>query len=146
MAITFLGFDHVDVRVRSLAEVEAFYDRLMFELGLTTKTTAYVDSDGRWQSADAAHPYNAVEYHEPVVSGKPERFIGFIEDAGMLPTGTRIAFALERKEDVPAWEVRLRALGAREVELNDDMDDYPAVFFCDPSGTRLELCARRPKA
>jgi hypothetical protein len=41
-----------------------------------------------------------------------------------------------------AWEPRLRELGAREIEFSEDMDTYPALFFEDPGGTKLELCAR----
>ena len=76
---TFFGFDHIDVRVRSLALVEEFYDRLMPELGLSVKTFAHVDSSGQWLDETGERPYNAVEYHEPVASGDTPRFIGFIE-------------------------------------------------------------------
>jgi hypothetical protein len=41
---------------------------------------------------------------------------------------------------------RLRELGARAIEVDDDFVAYPAVFFRDPGGTALEICARRPKS
>ena len=145
MPVAFLGFDHIDVRVPSLAAVEAFYDRLMPELGLTVKTVAHVDAAGIWRAPSEALPYNAAEYHEAVAMGQTARFIGFIEDAGMRPTRTRVAIRVSSKTDVLTWEKRLRELGASDVELDEEIEAYPAVFFADPAGTLLELCARRPK-
>ena len=142
---TFFGFDHIDVRVRSLALVEEFYDRLMPELGLSVKTFAHVDSSGQWLDETGERPYNAVEYHEPVASGDTPRFIGFIEDPNLHPSATRIAIRVASKVEVLGWEARLRKLGALDVELDEDTDAYPAVFFADPGGTQLELCARLPK-
>lgn len=141
----FLGFDHVDVRVASLAAVEAFYDRLLPELGLTTKTFTRVDEAGTWHAASSTVPYNTVEYFAAATPGEPTHFIGFIEDPHMRPTRTRIAFRVASKAAVLGWEARLRALGARDVELDEDVDAYPAVFFADPAGTLLEICARLPK-
>ena len=145
MPVPFLGFDHIDVRVSSLSAVEGFYDRLMPALGLTTKTYSHVASDGTWYAASDERPYNTVEYHE-AAAGRILHFIGFIEDARLQPMQTRIAFRVASKADVLEWETRLHEIGARDIELDEEFDDYPAVFFTDPSGTKLELCARRPRA
>jgi hypothetical protein len=136
-------FDHVDTRVRSVAEVEPFYDRLMPALGWERKTTAHVDAAGEWRDVDDAHPYNAIEYYASAEGpGPPPAFIGFIEDPEMKPSKTRIAFALSSPLELIEWEPRLREFGAKHVERSEDMDGYPALLFEDPSGTRLELCAR----
>ena len=141
----FLGFDHVDVRVRSLPLVEAFYDALMPRLGLPVKTLSHVDDAGEWMEPDEGRPYNTVEYGEEPEPGTAPRFIGFIEARDMTPVASRIAFAVSAPEAVAAWEPELEMLGARNIERAPDFDHYPAVFFEDPAGTRLELCARRKR-
>lgn len=138
----FMGFDHVDVRVTSLELVEGFYDRLMPLLGLTRKRTAFVDPEGEWLEADPAGSYNTVEYFTPHVPGATSYFIGFIEHRAHVPSLTRIAF---RVEDPPAWLSTLEQLGARNIEPSAEMSEYPAIFFEDPAGTKLELVARRPE-
>lgn len=135
-----MGFDHVDVRVSSLGLVEKFYDRLMPLLGLTRKRTAFVDSAGEWLEADSAAGYNTVEYFTPRVPGAASYFIGFIEHRAHVPTLTRVAF---RVEDPSAWLSTLQDLGAQNIEPSAEMSKYPAVFFEDPGGTKLELVARR---
>lgn len=137
----FLGFDHIDTRVRSLKAVEGFYDELMPRLGLTRKHLAHVDANGDWHDPSEDRPYNTVEYAEEPNGERPACFIGFIEDARMQPVATRIAFRVKR-ETLPAWESTLRSLGAANVEFSEDMDAYPAIFFEDACGTHLELCAR----
>jgi catechol 2,3-dioxygenase-like lactoylglutathione lyase family enzyme len=139
----FRGFDHIDTRVRDLALVEKFYDDLMPELGLSRKTFAFVDAAGEWQEPTVEHPYNTIEFHEEGgPADRPHGFIGFIEDRSLRPNATRIAFAVGTRDELHVWEPRLRELGARAIEFSDDMDGYPALFFEDPAGTRLELCAR----
>ncbi len=145
----FAGFDHIDVRVRSLSAVEAFYDALMPLLGLPRKSFALVEED-EWTDLAAGGRHNAIEYFdaieyfEPFVAGRTARFIGFIEDPQHDPPATRIAFRQPGPFDANAWLERLRALGARVVEPSADLDSYPAVFFEDPAGTKLEICARLP--
>ncbi|MBC5825128.1 MAG: VOC family protein [Candidatus Eremiobacteraeota bacterium] len=130
----------------SLAAVEAFYDALMPELGLRVKSYGYVDLSGNWHTPSDEHPYNTVEYHETLVPGEPEHFIGFTEDRAMRSTSTRIAFRVPRVADVVRLRDRVREIGARAIEVEDDFEAYPAVFFTDPAGTALEICARRPKS
>ncbi len=139
----FLGFDHIDVRVRSLRAVEPFYDVLLPALGLTEKSYAFVDADGEWHDAGAGSAYNTVEYAQPRRPHDRGRFIGFIEDPDMQPVRTRIAFLVATNADVLDFEKRLHDIGARDVEFENDFDAYPAVFFADPAGTQLEICARR---
>ena len=139
----FLGFDHIDTRVQSVKSVEPFYDRLMPALGLTKKNYAFVDERGDWHDADAGR-YNAVEYHEPPQGGsRATFFIGFIEDAARAG-GTRIALRVAR-EDLDRWQRDLAEMGARNIELSEDPNEYPAIFFEDPTGTKLELVARKPR-
>lgn len=139
------GLDHADIRVRSLADVERFYDDLMPPLGLPRKTEAHVGDDGEWYDVDAAHPRNVIEYHTPIVPGSPGWFVGFIEDPQTGATATRIAFTLDGEAALPAVEALLHQAGARVIESSNE-PGYPAIFFEDPVGTRLEICARRPRA
>ena len=143
----FLGIDHVDIRVSSIAAVEDFYDRFMRLLGLSIKTRSHVGVDGEWTTISRDRPCNVIEYHERT-SGEsgPERFVGLIEDASIVATRTRLAFAAASPDEVRAWEPVLRAWGAQAVEFAGDFAAYPALFFEDPVGTRLELCARKRKA
>jgi len=140
-----LGLDHADIRVPSIAAVERFYDAVLPALGLSRKTEAHVGGDGEWYDVDAAHVRNTIEYHTPIVPGSPGWFVGFIEDPQMIATKTRIAFALDNEADLPAIESLVRTAGGRVVEWSID-DSYPSLFFEDPLGTRLEICARRPRA
>jgi len=141
----FLGFDHVDTRVRSMAAVEAFYDRLMPELGLPNKELHYVDASGEWTPVKAGDKYNTIEYHEKPPPGGIAHFIGFIEDPAMKPTSTRIAFRVRSVAELDRWVEFLRGIGAKTVEPSPSYE-YPAVFFEDPAGTKLEVVAREPGA
>ena len=140
-----LGLDHADIRVRSLSAVETFYDALLPELGLSRKSESHVAADGEWYDVDANRPRNVIEYHTPIEPGASGWFVGFIEEPAMIPTATRIAFALDREDALVAAEALVRSAGGRIVEWSSD-EKYPAIFFEDPAGTRLEICARRPRA
>ncbi|HZX68553.1 MAG TPA: VOC family protein [Candidatus Elarobacter sp.] len=139
----FGGIDHVDLRVPALGVVEAFYDAFMHRLGLTSKTYANVEFGGSSWHDGTPERYNAVEYHEENVSGRPALFFGVIEEASAQPARGRIAFAVA-KESLDEWARALPEIGAREIEREQD-DAYPAIFFTDPLGTRLEVCARRSR-
>jgi catechol 2,3-dioxygenase-like lactoylglutathione lyase family enzyme len=138
------GLDHADIRVPEILAIEAFYDALFPVLGLSRKSESHVGADGEWYDVDATHPRNVIEYHTPIEPGSPGWFIGLIEDPGMIPTKTRIAFALDSEENLKAVEPLVRNAGGCIVEWTSD-DSYPALFFEDPAGTRLEICARRPR-
>ncbi|MDQ6767355.1 MAG: hypothetical protein M3Z41_06055 [Candidatus Eremiobacteraeota bacterium] len=142
--MNFLGFDHIDTRVRSVKAVEAFYDRLMPELGFPDKRYAHVDKRGDWHDSSDQKPYNAIEYHEPKERGKAGFFMGFIEDATMVPTLTRIAIRVASPAELQRWHSLLSSIGALNIEWSASMEAYPALFFEDPAGTKLELVARRP--
>jgi hypothetical protein len=137
----FAGFDHVDCRVRSLAAVESFYDALMPELGLSRKRFSYVDDAGEWHEASAGHRYNTVEYYEEAQPNRATFFMGIIERPDHVPGLTRIAFRVERSR-LFELETFLREIGARNVERTADFEEYPAIFFEDPSGSKLEVVAR----
>jgi catechol 2,3-dioxygenase-like lactoylglutathione lyase family enzyme len=141
--VKLLGLDHADIRVPSLAAVERFYDALLPALGLSRKTESHVDANGEWRTVDARHPRNAIEYSTPLAAGTAGWFVGFSEDAGMVATRTRIAFAADGEAGFDGLETLVRDAGGRVVEWSED-DGYPALFFEDPVGTRLEICARRP--
>ena len=136
----FLGFDHVDTRVRSLAAVEAFYDKLMPEIGLPDKDYHHVDGAGNWQRAESGGSYNTVEYHEKQANGSSPHFMGIIEDPAMKPVLTRIAFRVASLVELDRWVELLGRIGALNIERS--ASDWPAVFFEDPAGTKLEIVAR----
>lgn len=138
----FEGIDHVDCRVRSLAVVEAFYDSLMPELGLVRKRRMHVDSEDEWHQVDDAHPCNVVEYYEADREDRTTYFVGFIERHDHPPSRTRIAFRVGRAR-LFEIEALLPLWGACDVMRSSAMDSYPAIFFDDPGGTKLELVAPR---
>ena len=143
MSAVFLGIDHVDSRVPALGAVETFYDAFMERLGLTVKRYAVVEFGGASWEDGTRENYNAVEYHEEDGSGRPALFFGVIEESGATPSRSRVAFRVAAVS-LAEWARILPQIGAREVERGDS-SDYPAVFFTDPLGTRLEVCARLPR-
>ncbi len=142
MKQAFLGFDHVDTRVRDLRAVEGFYNQLLPALGLTKTHKSYVVGD-KWHAESAEHPYNTIEYYQED-AGVPF-FMGIIEDPRTPPVRTRIAFRVASPDDLPRWKDFLESIGARVIEFTPS-ETYPAIFFEDPVGTKLELVARQPRA
>jgi catechol 2,3-dioxygenase-like lactoylglutathione lyase family enzyme len=136
------GLDHVDMRVPALGAVEHFYDAFAERLGLKTKRFAKVGFGGSSWEDGSPEDYNAVEYYADPVAGRARVFFGVIEEPEAQPSKTRIAFAVS-EDELDEWERLLPGIGAREIERGDP--GYPAVFFTDPLGTRLEVCARRPR-
>ncbi len=139
----YLGIDHIDLRVPALGAVEGFYDALFRRLGLTAKKYSIVETGGASWDDGTPDNYNAVEWYEENVSDRPALFFGVIEEVGAQPAHGRIAFAVT-EDSLDEWERTLPDIGAREVDRNDQ-DWYPAIFFTDPVGTRLEVCARRAR-
>jgi len=138
----FLGIDHIDARVVSLLAAEPFYDLFLPALGLRRKHYAFVDERGEWIDLPAGRVANVAEYYEDPQAGQPARFVGIIEDPSMRPSRTRIAFTVAAPSDLDDWHARLHEMGARLIEWSVDRETYPAIFFEDPCGTKLELCAR----
>ena len=137
--MAFGGFDHIDLRVPVLGVVETFYDAFFPRLGLTRKKYAWVEFGGSsWHDATPER-YNTVEYYEENVEGRVPHFVGIIEESSAQPARGRIAFTVEA-DTLDEWELFLPTIGAREIERGEP--SYPALFFTDPLGTRLEVCAR----
>jgi catechol 2,3-dioxygenase-like lactoylglutathione lyase family enzyme len=120
-------FDHIDLRVRSLAEARPFYETLLPALGFTRRT----ELDG-WLQFEAVEP------------GGPAEFFGIVEAVLHQPNACRIAFWAESPAEVDRVAALVRHAGAREIEGPgyDEGPGYYALFFEDPSGNRLEICHR----
>ena len=69
-------YDHIDLRVHSLAEARTFYESLLPALGFTRKT----EIPG-WLQYEAEAP-----------DGGPAAFFGVTESTGHVPNESRIAF------------------------------------------------------
>ena len=126
-------FDHIDLRVRSLAEARPFYAPVLPARGFPT-----------FGETPLGIAYDAIRGHP-----KPE-FIGLIEDPEHRPNATRIAFWAESKEEVERIAKIAVQAGARNVEgpmfCPEYSPTYYAAFFDDPSGNRLEVCCRIVRA
>lgn len=124
-------FNHVDLRVRDLAEAWSFYSRLLPALGF----------DERWEGP---------EWRGFSAPGTPPDRAGFgiTEDPDHRPNANRIAFWVESRERVDAIAELVRQSGARTVSGPKACPEYTpsdyAVFFEDPSGNRLEVVHRVP--
>jgi predicted enzyme related to lactoylglutathione lyase len=123
-------YSHIDLRVRSFANVTEFYRNLLPELGFTS----WWENEGEWRGAAARDSF----------PGKP--FFGFTQDPGHQPNGTRIAFWVNSREQVDRIAQVVQRAGGRNVEgpaVNPEYsEDYYAVFFEDPDGNRLEVLHR----
>jgi catechol 2,3-dioxygenase-like lactoylglutathione lyase family enzyme len=120
-------YDHIDLRVRSLAEARPFYERLLPALGFTRDVRIE-----HWLQFEAAGSDGATE------------FFGVTESSRHVANECRIAFWADSPSEVDRLaEIIVRA-GARNVEGPGyhEGPGYYAVFFEDPSGNRLEICHR----
>lgn len=118
-------FDHIDLRVPRLADVERFYITLLPALGFTRK----VEVDG-WLQFEAG-------------DGEITEFFGVTESSTHTPNENRIAFWASSKEEVSRIAGVARQAGAKNMEGPMDYEEgYFAVFFEDPCGNRLEICHR----
>lgn len=120
--------DHLDVRVRDLAEARAFYDRFFPALGLTE---IHIDFEG-W-----------VVYR---TGDRTDVFVGVTEDPTSRGSLTRIALRADSPSDVDRIAAVAEASGAKDFEpaqlCPEYGEGYYASFFSDPSGNRLEICYR----
>jgi catechol 2,3-dioxygenase-like lactoylglutathione lyase family enzyme len=120
-------YDHIDLRVRSLAEARSFYETLLPALGFTRDVEIE-----HWLQFEAAGADGATE------------FFGVTESSRHVANECRIAFWADSPREVDRLaEIIIRA-GARNVEGPGyhEGPGYYAVFFEDPSGNRLEICHR----
>src|SRR6185503_6149435 len=111
-------FDHIDLRVRSLAEARGFYSQFLPAIGFPEICETPL---GIGYDASREHP-------------KPE-FIGMIEDPDHRPNATRIAFWAESKEEIDRLARIIVAAGAKKVEgpmfCPEYSPTYYAIFFND---------------
>ena len=119
-------FDHIDLRVRSLAEARPFYEALLPALGFTRD--AGIEG---W-----------LTYETAGTDGAPE-FFGVTESPRHVANECRVAFWADSVHEVDRLTAIAVQAGARNVEgpVYEDAHYY-AVFFDDPSGNRLEICYR----
>ena len=120
-------YDHIDLRVRNLAEVRPFYETLLPALGFTRDVRIE-----HWLQFEAVGADSATE------------FFGVTESSRHVANECRIAFWADSPSEVDRLaEIVVRA-GARNVEGPGyhEGPGYYAVFFEDPSGNRLEICHR----
>jgi predicted enzyme related to lactoylglutathione lyase len=124
-------YDHIDLRVHSLAEARPFYETLLPALGFTRRA----EIEG-WLQFEAVEPGSAAE------------FFGITEAAMHQANACRIAFWAESTTAVDRLAEVVRRAGGRVIEGPgyDEGPGYYALFFEDPSGNRLEICHRREGA
>jgi catechol 2,3-dioxygenase-like lactoylglutathione lyase family enzyme len=122
-----MGYDHIDLRVRNLAEVHNFYEVLLPALGFVREM-----SIPNWLQYEAAAPDDG-----------PAAFFGVAESPGHVPNENRIAFWAESPGEVDRLASIAALAGAQNVEGPGwEGKSYYAVFFEDPCGNRLEICHR----
>ncbi len=120
-------FDHVDLRVRSLAEARPFYEALLPEMGFTRD----------------AHLEGWLQYEAVDAGGRAVSFFGVTESPGHVANENRIAFQAAGLAEVDRLADVVRHAGGRRVEgPGYEAEDYYAVFFEDASGNRFEICHR----
>ena len=120
-------YDHIDLRVKKLAAVRDFYERLLPALGFTL---------------DMQIP-GWLQYEMPATAGEPGAFFGVAESAGHAPNENRIAFWAGSPAEVDRLAAAAAQAGARNIEGPAwESSTYYAVFFEDPCGNRFECCHR----
>lgn len=119
--------DHIDLRVKNLANARKFYGTLLPALGFTCDRF----------DADCFYA---------VGQDKPAEFFGFTEDRQHQPNGTRIAFWADTRQEVDRIAELVREIGGRNLEGPEVCADYSpgyyAFFFEDLDGNKLEICCR----
>ena len=120
-------YDHIDLRVRSMAEARPFYQALLPALGFTRQ----------------AEIENWLQFEAEGTGGATE-FFGLTESSHHVPNESRIAFWADSTADVDRLAQLVVRAGARNVEGPGyhEGPGYYAVFFEDPCGNRLEICNR----
>lgn len=120
-------YDHIDLRVRNLAEARPFYEVLLPALGFTRETKIP----------------NWFQYETGAPDDGPAAFFGVTQSPGHVPNESRVAFWAESPAEVDRLAGIATGAGARNVEGPEWEDEtYYAVYFEDPCGNRLEICHR----
>ena len=120
-------YDHIDLRVRSMAEARPFYQALLPALGFTRQ----------------AEVENWLQFEAEGTGGATD-FFGVTESSHHVPNESRIAFWADSTADLDRLAQLVVRAGARNVEGPGyhEGPGYYAVFFEDPCGNRLEICNR----
>ena len=122
-------FNNIDLRVRSLAEVRSFYEKLLPALGFVRD--ARIEG---WLQFEANY-------------GDVTEFFGITESATHRPNENRVAFWAASPVEVDRLSQIAAAAGAQNLEGPAfETPSYYAVFFEDPCGNRLEICHRTAAA
>ena len=125
-------FDHIDLRVSTLAASRPFYDVFMRALGFTETRVGE----------------NWISY---VIAGDPQSapFVCLDEKAGHRGDASRIAFWADTEEEVNRLGEIVRAAGAQVVEgpeyCHEYSPGYYACFFEDRDGNKWEICCRNAR-
>lgn len=118
-------FDHIDLRVRKLADVRSFYETLLPALGFTREAKF----EGWLQYESGERP--------------TMEFFGVTESPEHVSNENRVAFWAESNAEVDRLAAIAIRAGARNVE--GPMSEAPgwySFYFEDPSGNRLEIVHR----
>ena len=121
-------FDHIDLRVTSLAEALPFYENFLRALGFTR-----ISGEGDWRTFSLAKP-------------DPTEFVWIVEAPAHRPSDNRIALWADSREEVKRIAKIVADAGGRVLEgpelCVDYSPNYYAFFFEDPCGNRWEICCR----
>lgn len=120
-------YDHIDLRVASMADARPFYHVLLPALGFTRKLEIE-----DWLQFETEGTAGATE------------FFGVMESPQHVANESRIAFWADSTAEVDRLADLVVRAGARNVEGPGyhEGPGYYAVFFEDPCGNRLEICNR----
>ena len=123
-------FDHIDLRVSSLAQARRFYDVFLPALGFANV----------WPCGAAV----CYSFGEGDTKNSP--FVELNELPGHRGNANRIAFWADTEEEVNRLDGIIREAGARAVEGPEYCAEYTAgyyaVFFEDADGNPWEVCCR----
>jgi catechol 2,3-dioxygenase-like lactoylglutathione lyase family enzyme len=120
--------DHIDLRVKDLANARPLYDALLSAMGFSR-----FDVHG-----------GDINYHDPNKEWS-QPFFGLMTDPDHRPNGSRIAFRASSREEVNRLAEVARAAGAKDFdgpEPYGGSSRYYAAFFEDVDGNKLEICYR----
>jgi predicted lactoylglutathione lyase len=119
-------YDHIDLRVASLAIARSFYEVLLPALGFTRN-----DSNEKWFEYEYEDGENITDY------------FAITESRHHVPNENRIAFWADSMEEVDRLSKIVVMAGGRNVEgPGFEGEHHYAVFFEDPCGNRFEICHR----